>query len=150
MCSSDLIIDGTQCTIGWYVDDNKISHADPIVVSNIIAHIEAKFGKMTVTRGKHHTFLGMDLTFNDDCTLTIKMADYVRATLTDSGINLSPGGVSTPAKKNLFELDTQSPALDPTRADTFHRIVAKLLYLAKRGRSDILLRSEERRVGKEC
>ena len=114
---ANCVIDGTQCTIGWYVDDNKISHANPLVVSDIIARIEAKFGKMTVTRGKHHTFLGMNLSFTDDGTVTINMSDYVRATISDSGFNLSPGGVSTPAKKDLFELDTTSPTLDPRQAN---------------------------------
>jgi len=53
-------------TVAWYVDDNKISHVDDTVVTDIIKKIEAKFDKMTVTRGKHHVFLGMDITFNDD------------------------------------------------------------------------------------
>ncbi len=45
---------GKQCTISWYVDDNKISHdADPKVVEGIIEKIESKFGKMTVTQGNN-------------------------------------------------------------------------------------------------
>ena len=53
--------DGTQCTISWYVDDLKISHRDPKVVSSIIESIEKKFGKMKVTRGKKHVYLGISL-----------------------------------------------------------------------------------------
>ena len=30
------IINGKQCTIVWYVDDNKISHEDPAIVDTII------------------------------------------------------------------------------------------------------------------
>jgi hypothetical protein len=53
---TNCIIDGKQCTIARYVDNTKISHLDPIVVSSVINKIEAAFDKMTVTRGKDHTF----------------------------------------------------------------------------------------------
>ena len=36
---------GSQCTIVWYVDDNKVSHVDPSVVSDIITHIEKHLGR---------------------------------------------------------------------------------------------------------
>jgi len=56
LCVANSQIKGKQCTIAWYVDDNKISHVDGTVVTEIIEKIEAKFGKMTVTRGKHTCF----------------------------------------------------------------------------------------------
>lgn len=40
-------------------DGLKISHVDPQVVTNIIEQIEERFGKMMVTRGDEHVFLGM-------------------------------------------------------------------------------------------
>ena len=46
------VIDGKQCTMAWYVDDNIITHVDPNAVTLGIDKIEEKFGKMTVTRGK--------------------------------------------------------------------------------------------------
>jgi hypothetical protein len=48
-CVANKVIDGKQCTVLWYVDDNKISHVDPDVVTSIIEKIEEKFGKMRVT-----------------------------------------------------------------------------------------------------
>ena len=36
MCVANAMINGKQCTIVWYVDDNKISHVDPNVVTDII------------------------------------------------------------------------------------------------------------------
>ena len=35
-CVANADINGSQCTIVWYVDDNKISHKDPKVVDDII------------------------------------------------------------------------------------------------------------------
>lgn len=57
-CIANAIIDGKQCTVAWYVDDNKISHINSKIVDYVIEKIEARVGKMTVTRGKHHVFLG--------------------------------------------------------------------------------------------
>jgi hypothetical protein len=44
----------------------------------------------------------------------------------------------TPAKTNLFT-NNPSPLLEKREKELFHSIVAKLLYLGKRGRPDILL-----------
>ena len=41
-CIANCTIEGTQCTVAWwYVDDNKISHVNPKVVTMIIEKIEA-------------------------------------------------------------------------------------------------------------
>ena len=62
-CVANKIINSKQCTIGWHVDDNMISHIDSKVVTEVIEKIEGKFGKMAVTRGAVHIFLGMDIKF---------------------------------------------------------------------------------------
>jgi hypothetical protein len=78
-CVANSQIKGKQCTVACYVNDHNISHVDDTVVTDIIEKIEAKFGKVTVTRGKHHVVLGMDITFNDnDGTVTILMKEYLK------------------------------------------------------------------------
>jgi predicted metal-dependent peptidase len=77
-CVANKVIDGKQCTIGWYVNDNKISHVDPKVNDEIVRKIEERFGKMTVTRGKEHVFLGMKINFNDNGTASINMKEYLK------------------------------------------------------------------------
>ena len=62
---------GKQCTIAWYVDDTKISHVDPEVVTSVMSAIEQRFDKMKVTRGKEHTFLGMNIKYTDRGTAII-------------------------------------------------------------------------------
>ena len=47
-------IDGTQCTITWFVDDVKISHANKDLVAKVINGMECTFEKLTVNRGKKH------------------------------------------------------------------------------------------------
>ena len=91
-------IDGKQCTIAWYVDDTKISHKDDKVVTSVIELIEERFGKMTVTRGKKHVFLGMDITFCDDGTATIKMKDYIKVSIAEFGESIVRN-TATPARR---------------------------------------------------
>jgi hypothetical protein len=137
-CVANCMIDGNQCTIAWYVDDNKISHVNPQVVTEFIERIEARFGKMTVTRGKDHTFLGMSVTFAGDGKVQITMKDYLTEAIDESGMNIDRS-VATPAKKDLFDVDEAATPLKKDQADIFHSVVAKLLYVALRARMDILL-----------
>ena len=58
-CIAIRTINGRQCTIAWYIDDTKISHVDPAVVTSIISAIGQRFNK--IMRGKEHTFLGMNI-----------------------------------------------------------------------------------------
>ena len=44
-CVANKQINGQQCTLVWHVDDMKISHADPKVVTDIIHQLEQEFGK---------------------------------------------------------------------------------------------------------
>jgi hypothetical protein len=137
-CMANCIIKGKQCTSAWYVDDNKISHVDPEVVSMVIDKIEAVFDKMTVTRGRDHSFLGMKVHFSDDNRAIINMKTYISKAILESGLSIDREA-ATPAKKNLFDVDPKSSPLDKGRSETFHSVVAKLLYVATRARIDILL-----------
>ena len=137
-CVANCTIEGTQCTIVWYVDDAKVSHVNPSVVSDIISRLEGKFGKMTVTRGRDHVFLGMDISYNDRGTATITMKNYLKEAIQESGLNISKA-VATPANRELFEVDEAAPRLPNTESEAFHRVTAKLLYVALRARPDLLL-----------
>ena len=135
LCVANADIDGTQCTICWYVDDNKISHINPTVVDKVITNIESKFGKMTTTRGKAHEFLGMDLTF-DKGAVRIGMKKHILKILDMFGEPIKRTA-ATPAQHFLFHVRDNAPALDEARADIFHSVVAALLFVSRRCRLDI-------------
>ena len=44
-CVANKSINGKQCTIGWHVDDLKISHEDPKVVTTILGLIYGRYGQ---------------------------------------------------------------------------------------------------------
>lgn len=138
-CLVNKMIGGTQCTIAWYVDDVEISHRSEDTVTEVIKLINSKFhGELTVSRGTKHTFLGMEITLEDDGTVSIDMKSYVDPAISQFPEKIN-GGCTTPATKKLFEIDKDAQKICKDRADIYHLIVAKLLWIMKRGRPDIEL-----------
>ena len=137
-CVANLEVEGSQCTVCWYVDRNKISHKNPEVVDWVIKELKKRFDKVTVTRGRQHSFIGMDILFRDDGKFEITMKDYLKESIKAFAEKVL-GGARTPAKGNLFDEDDEEDKerLEESSAEVFHHIVAKLLYVAKRARPDI-------------
>ena len=103
-------------------------------MDEVIGLIENRFGKMTVTRGKLHNFVGMDLNFKGNGTVEIFMREYIKECIEVFGEEMRR--VTTPAKSSLFEIKDEVE-MSADRQEIFHHIVAKLLYVSKRARVDI-------------
>ena len=110
-CVVNKMINGKQCTITWHVDDLKISHVDSKVVDDIIKMLESIYGPMTISRGKKHTYLGMDFDFSEDGICTVSMVNYLEETVDDFSV-LIDGKVSTPAAMHLFIISDNPIMLD--------------------------------------
>ena len=125
-CVANKIIDGQQCTIVWYVDDVKVSYTNKSVVSDVIKYMQEEFGNITVSRGNSHTYLGMDIEFLKNNSIYISMKRHMKELL-----NMLSGGVhgttTSLAKKDMFNVDTKSRALDQKSVDLFHSVIAKIL-----------------------
>ena len=134
-CVANKTINGSQCTIVFYVDDNKISHRDPEVVSQVIREIETYFGKLKVNRGNKHDYLGMNIVFKDG-KVEVEMKDQIREAIQWYG-ELSNAKPPTPAAKHLFMTNENAEVLEASVSEKFHSVVAKLLYISKRARPDI-------------
>ena len=65
----------------------------------------------------------------------VTMKGYVEVLLTSTGVT---GGARTPATEGLFEQREDAKPVTEAEQRRFHRAVARLLYLAKRARPDIL------------
>jgi hypothetical protein len=139
-CVANKDINGTQCTILWHVDDLKISHVDPNVVTSIIELVSQEFGKeapLTINRGKVHDYLGMQLDYSLDGKIKITMYDYIENMLSELPEDMA-GVANTPAAPHLFDVNSTDPVkLDSSKSVLFHHLVAKLLFLCKRARPDI-------------
>ena len=64
-CVANKVLKVTQCTIAWYVDDNKLLHTNPEVISYIINEVKKSYGELSVVRGKKHTFTIMYIQIKD-------------------------------------------------------------------------------------
>ena len=134
-CVANKMIDGKQCTIIWWVDDNCINHVSDGVLDMVIGAIEAKFGKK-LTRGNEHVFLGMNLRLPGDGTIRIKVKEYIEEAIAWFGEKLTRSAV-TPATKQLFVLDPNAKVPPESRRERLRSIVGQLLRVCKRGRSDV-------------
>ena len=61
-CVANKMVNGHQMTICWHVDDLKVSHKDDNAVTELAEKLAEIYGpKATVSRGKVHEYLGMDI-----------------------------------------------------------------------------------------
>ena len=139
-CVANKMVNGKQMTVVWHVDDLKVSHEDPKQVDKFIAYMrkmyEDETGKVKVTQGKKHKYLGMILDYSETGTVQIDMSDYVEKIIEEFPENIVTTA-KTPAGEHLFKADAQSPKLNNKKAEDFHTTIAKCLFLCKRSRPDI-------------
>eukprot|EP00980_Cylindrotheca_fusiformis_P021369 scaffold8244_cov102-Cylindrotheca_fusiformis.AAC.1 len=130
--------DGKQCTVCWYVDDLKISHEKKEVVESLVEKIEERYGKMTVTRGPKHTYIGMDIEFmKKNGEVKILMKDYLTEAINDFTEDCSRRAV-TPAANHLFRVNKNAKKLDEDDRKLLHSITAN--YYLYQGEPDRISR----------
>ena len=139
-CVANKIINGRQCTICWYVDDNKISHADENVVTEVLNEVEKHFGTLVTSRGNKHDLLGMKLELDrKNKRVLIDTSDHIQEAIVmfeQQGDEVA-GEVSNPGNNQFYKEKIKSDQLVAHQADIFHSTVAKLLFIGKRGRPDL-------------
>jgi hypothetical protein len=128
---------GAQCTICTHVDDLKISCVNGEAIEQVLIELQRVYKKLAIHRGLVHDYLGMEFDYSIIGKVSITMRKSIEETLVEHDV---PQEVcSTPASVNLFKIDEKSAVLDKANRERFHSTVAKLLYIAKHGRPDILL-----------
>ena len=141
-CVANKIINGEQCTITWYVDDNVITHKDESVLKDLFNKVCKSFGDMDLNTGDEHDFLGMKIKIDRlNKNIEVSMKSQLKETIdlfkTDYG-QLNNRFTSS-AAHHLFEVNENGNLLDIKRKEFFHTMTAKLLYIMKRARPDIEL-----------
>ena len=127
-------INGKQLTIVLHVDDLMFMGADDSI--NIaISKLKVKYGELTVHEGNVLPYLGMVFDFSKADKVRISMDKYVEDLLRLYDVK---GKAKTPALPNLLTVNEASEVLCESEREEFHSRVAKLLYLAKRVRPEIL------------
>jgi hypothetical protein len=136
-CVANKMINGKQCTIAWYVDNNKILHEDPSVVMSILEKVKQHFRDLVISRGEEHNLLGMRIIMDrKNKRVIINMKDQIKEAIEMFGEDVD-AGVSSPANKNLFNTYDDSKELNEEKSKIFHSVVAKILFIMKRARPDV-------------
>ena len=155
------VVEGKIATIFHHVDDCKICHVSTHVVDETISLLKADFeiifedgsGAMQVRGGKTHVYVRMtlDYTYPDQVWITmIKHVDDIIETFEQAKLKFNDGFIKakskrksrrssqiTAAPKNLFVVNKECEALQDLDRESFHKVVAKSLYVAKRARPDV-------------
>ena len=141
-CVANKMVHGHQLTLTWHVDDVKASHVMKKVIDGLIEWIEMKYGghtKVSQSRGKRHDYLAMILDYSTPGVVKIDMTRYIKAMVEDFKYQDELGSMvpKTPAAAHLLEVQEEVEKLDGDKAEEFHHVVAKGLFVSKRSRDDI-------------
>jgi hypothetical protein len=135
--------DGSITTIKTHVDDLKVSSKLKGQLQKFFKELRDIYQEITVHKGDIHDYLGMIMIYDrEQKAIEINMEKYIEGIINgfykdEPDENIKP--VTTPATNNLFKTRTNVDKLSKCRAGVFHTIVAKLLFVAKHARPDILL-----------
>lgn len=128
--------DWSQTTIALHVDDMKITSATEESLDLLINQLESVYPGLSVKRGRVFDYLGMTFDYSIAGKVKITMSGYVKEILTT--YESITGVATTPAGNNLFMVNDKSTLLLNVEKEYYHSLTAKLLYLGKRVRPDIL------------
>jgi hypothetical protein len=133
--------DGKQSTICVHVDDLFITASTEAAIDFIIGQLDRlysdKLASITIQRGRKIEYVGMVFIFNNNKTVSVTMDGYVFDLL--EGLVDITGVVGTPATNNLFRVREDSRKLNADEKEFYHSTIAKILYLGKRVRPDLLV-----------
>ena len=116
-----------------YVDDILVI-ASREEMDRLKARFIKEFQWITMEVGATHSYLGMQIKLYEGYT-TIDMKYFIEKMLTE--VN-SEKTFATPATKKIFDVNDAAVVLNEEERKKFHSMVAKILFLSKRARPDIL------------
>ena len=128
---------GFQVTIIMHVDDMLITCANKHTLDGVLTALALKFPETKCHYGPCVPFLGMDMDFKVPGDVRITMQGAEADILATAG-QIGDRDTRSPALENLFVVNADSVPVSQPDQDWFRSNVAKLLYLGKRSRPEIL------------
>jgi hypothetical protein len=133
-CLFNKVVDGVQVTVTFYVDGLLITSVRGEMVDKLEALLKSKFQAITINKSDKHSYLAMNMLVDTE-GIHLDMIAYIDKCLEGKKIGRS---TFSPATDDLFEVPEDGVLLSEMEKKMFHSDVAKLLYLAKRTRGQIL------------
>ena len=119
--------------VSTHVDDLMIGSTDDNLLKHFIKYLQNQFSELKVYIGNKYSYLGMSVEFCND-HVELSMSNNIKKILKDYG-NVIQSKI--PAANDFF-ITSDSKTLNDTEKKHFHTFVAKLLYIARNCRYDIL------------
>ena len=127
---------GLILTVVLYVDDLLVTCKSEHAIIQLKEYLETKFPEVSYHCGDIIEYVGMTIDFaSRPGAAVVTMKQITQDIIDTSEVQRS---AATPATADLFTV-TESQRLSQQREDYFRKFVAKILYLAKRARPDVLL-----------
>lgn len=145
ICVMNRVTKTGLATIGIYVDDILLTCSHPSIADKIIQDLEDEYKQLKITRGATHNYLGMVMDFSHKGVVKVSQAGMVEEITRAPGVAALKEAVGptddnpkTPCTEMLFKSSEDSPALTTALAKIVHSITARILFVANRGRPDLL------------
>jgi len=136
-CVANKMVNGTQMTIRWHVDDLMISHLSQDEIMKVVQQIKDIYGEnLAETSGTVHGYLGMTFDYSFTKEVRINMWDYLQNVIQEFPEEITRV-CATPANDYLFKVREDGRKLNKELAEAFHHTVYQLLFAANRARRDI-------------
>ncbi len=119
-----------------YVDD-ILAIVDRAEAERLRATLVARFGTVQFEIGGRLSYLGMEIDIRDIGTV-VDMSFYVKQVVADTETHFVLNAYELPGVRSSYVVGDDTERLPEDRRAWFHSVVAKLLYVAKRARPDIL------------
>jgi hypothetical protein len=113
-----------------------ISCSDRRGVNHLVNYLNSVYTKVNYHDEKVLDYLGISFDYSIPGEVSISMESMVDDVINEAKLNVGDV-ISTPAAGYLFNV-SESEYLMKKESDHFHSVTAKLLYIAKRARPDIL------------
>jgi hypothetical protein len=119
-------------TLLLHVDD-ILALVDAEEADQLLKRLKHRFGEVQFETGSDLSYLGMNISITEEGTV-VDMSFYITQVLEDEEVDVE----RSPTTKTYYNVDENAKKLGEVEKKWFHSKTAKLLYLAKRARPDIL------------
>ena len=127
--------DGVQCTAAVRVDDLLITSKSKSLMTHLVEGLRNSHGEITLTYGPIVNYLGMRIDLFIPGRAGITIQGYSDEVVSTSGVRRT---ARSPATDGLLEAREGAELAGEAARVWFHKVVAMVLYLAKRIKPDCL------------
>ncbi len=131
-CIANKMVNSTQMTVRWHVDDLMISHTSQDNIRAFVKKIKDVYSENLAEKvGTVHDYLGKTFDYSFDNEVRINMNQYLSKVIKDFLQEIS-GMCATPAADHLYKIRENGKKLNEELAEAFHHTTYQLLFAVSR------------------